>query len=156
MSVVVLAALLLTGASAAAPPAELIFSCRVRGGKTVTVTGDGGRLVYRYGTARRPELTIVGTAADGNVFKRIAVHGGAWDTQLRFVNGAYSYVVHSFPRSDIADNVATSGLMVFRGGKKILDRDCAPWAEMSLSDPETYERLETIPDSPEGAPSAWD
>lgn len=161
---VVLAALLVTGTSAAASlspnpigpktgaPVHTIFSCRLPGGKNVTVTGSAGRFVYRYGTARRPELTIVGTAASRNVFKQVAVHGGDWDIQLRFVKGPYSYIVHSFPRNDIVDNVATSGLIVFRGGKRILDRNCAPWAAISLDDPED---LDAFPDIPEGTPSAW-
>lgn len=170
--IVLLAALLLTGSSAASRTSDsigpnarsgaavqpagrgrTIFSCRLRGAKIVTVTGGGGRYVYRYGTARRPELTIVGTAANGKVFKQTATHGGAYDIQLRFVRGEYSYIVHSFPRNDIVDNVPTSGLMVFRGGRRILDRDCSPWARISFGD---FEDLYELPDNPEGAPSAWD
>jgi hypothetical protein len=162
--VVVLAALLLTGVGAAGRtpkqigPAvqsqrgHIIFSCRLGGGKIATVTGAGGRFVYRYGTARQSELTIVGTAANGALFKRADVHGGDPDIQLRFVRGAYSYIVHSFPRNEIVDNVPLSGLIVFRAGRRILDRDCSPWAKLSL---EESDDLEEVPDIPEGAPSAW-
>jgi hypothetical protein len=169
--VVVLAALLLAGTGAAGPAPEpigpaaqsevavqaaaegdTIFSCRLPRGKIVTVTRDGEQFLYRYGTAGRTELTIEGTEANGRIFKQASVHGGTYDIQLRFVSGEYSYIVHSFPRSDIVDNVPRSGLMVFRGGKKIMDRNCAPWAEISFGD---FGYLFALPDSPAGAPSAW-
>lgn len=168
----VLAALLLAGTGAAGPTPESIgpaaqsgaavqraagghtvFSCRLPRGKIVTVTQDGGQFLYRYGTAGRPELTIEGTTANGRIFKQAAVHGGSYDIQLRFVSGEYSYIVHSFPRSDIVDNVPTSGLIVFRGGRKIMDRNCSPWAAISFED---FEDLHALPDIPEGAPSAWE
>jgi hypothetical protein len=165
--ILVLSAALLLAGPAGAKPARLsatageaavapgIFTCRLRDGKTVKVTGDGEHWVYRYGGAARPELTIVATPARGNVFKRIAVHGGDWEVQLRFVSGEYSYIVHSFPRNDIVDNVPSSGLVVFRGAKRILRRDCTPWAAISLADPGVFEGLESVPELPEGAPSAW-
>ena len=148
-------------ASAAEPQAAVeqaagehtVFSCQLSGGKIVTVTQDGGQFLYRYGTAGRPELTIEGTTANGRIFKQASVHGGSYDIQLRFVSGEYSYIVHSFPRSDIVDNVPRSGLMVFRGGTKILDRNCSPWAAISFED---FGDLHALPDSPEGAPSAWE
>ena len=169
--IVVLAALFLAGPGAAGPTPEpigpaarpeaaveraageqTVFSCRLPGGKIVTVTRDGGHFLYRYGAAGRPELTIEGTAANGRLFKQAALHGGAYDIQLRFVSGAYSYIVHSFPRSDIVDNVPRSGLMVFRGGRRIMDRSCEPWADISFGD---FDPLFALPDIPEGAPSAW-
>ena len=169
--IVVLAALFLAGTGAAGPTPEpigpaaqpeaavqraagehTIFSCRLPRGKIVTVTRDGGRFLYHYGTAGRPELTIEGTAANGRIFKQAAVHGGSYDIQLRFVSGEYSYIVHSFPRNDIVDNVPRSGLIVFRGGTRIMDRNCEPWADISFGD---FDHLFALPDIPEGAPSAW-
>jgi hypothetical protein len=135
-----------------APAGHTIFSCRLPGGKVATVTGSGGGYLYGYGTARRRELTIIGTARSKTLFKRTEVHGGAWAIQLRFVRGEYSYVVHSFPRNEIVDNVPTSGLVVFRAGRRILDRNCSPWAEISFED---FEDLYALPDIPEGAPSVW-
>ena len=130
-----------------------VFSCRLPGGKIATVTQDGEQFLYRYGTAGEAELTIEGTAANGRIFKQAALHGGTYDIQLRFVSGEYSYILHSFPRSDIVDNVPRSGLMVFRGGTKIMDRNCSPWAAISFEHPED---LYALPDIPEGAPSAWE
>jgi hypothetical protein len=169
---VVLAALLLTGAIAAtltpqaigtaaakpkakahpAPRAPTLFSCRLRGGKVVTVTGTEGGLVYRYGAPGRPELTIVGKPADKNIFYAIAVHGGDWDKLLRFVKGEYSYIVNSFPRNEIVDNVPISSLIVFRGSKKILERDCSSWADLDW----TSIDLEDYPENPKGAPSIFE
>lgn len=170
--VVLLAALLLAGTGTAGPTPEptasaaepqatgqqaagehTVFSCQLSGGKIATVTQDGGQFLYRYGSAGRAELTIEGTAANGRLFKQAALHGGTYDVQLRFVSGAYSYIVHSFPRSDIVDNVPRSGLMVFRDGRKIMDRNCSPWAAVSFEHPEY---LYALPDIPEGAPSAWE
>ena len=130
-----------------------VFSCQLSGGKIVTVTRDGGQFLYRYGAAGRPELTLEGTGKNGRLFKQAALHGGAYHTELRFVSGAYSYVVHSFPRSDIVDNEPTSGLMVFQGEKMIMDRSCAPWAAISFGD---FDYLSELPDIPEGAPAAWE
>jgi hypothetical protein len=164
----VLAALLLTGAAGRAPhpnaPAARprpavqtaqrghgIFSCRLPGGRIATVTGIAGGMVYRYGPPGRPEITILGTPANRKLFHMIAVHGGDWDIQLRFVKGEYSYIVDSFPRNEIVDNVPVSSLTVFRGGKKILERNCSPWAEISLGDID----LSEFPENPRGAPSLY-
>lgn len=130
-----------------------VFSCQLSGGKIVTVKQDGGRLLYRYGTPGEAELEIEGTPTNGRIFQHASVHGGAYDVELLFVSGAYSYIVHSFPRSDIVDNDPTSGLMVFRSGEKIMDRDCAPWAAISFLGDVVYEP--ELPDLPEGAPSRW-
>lgn len=128
-----------------------VFSCQLGGGKTVTVRRDGERFLYRYGTAGKAELTIEGTPANGRILQQTAVHGGTNHIELRFVSGAYSYVVHSFPRSDIVDNVPTSGLRVYRGGRVIMDRSCSPWAPMSTEDFSEFD----LPRVPEGAPDAW-
>lgn len=154
--VLVIAALLMMGTSAAstAKPAaaKAVFSCKLPGGKTVTVTGGGERFVYRYGTAKRAELTIVGTIAGKNLTKRFVAHGGEWFIDLRFIKGDYSYVAYSFPRSDAMDNEPRSGLRVYRGGKTILDRKCAPFANILFEDPDD---LTAIPETPNGSPSAW-
>lgn len=150
----VLATFFLAPASmASTAPGPTIFACQLSGGKIVTVTGSDAGFVYRYGTARKPELTITGTLAGKNLSKRLEVHGGDIDAQLRFVSGEYSYIVHSFPRNKIVDNQPVSGLKVFRSNKKISDRACKPWAKISFAD---YEDLDAVPDIPEGAPSAWE
>lgn len=128
-----------------------VFSCQLGGGKIVTVRRDGERFLYRYGTAGQAELTIEGTPTNGRIFQQTAVHGGTNDIELRFVRGAYSYVVHSFPRSDIVDNVPTSGLRVYRGGRVIMDRSCSPWVAISSEDFSAFD----LPPVPEGAPDAW-
>jgi hypothetical protein len=128
-----------------------LFACALPGGKTVKVTARGDRITYRFGTPRRAELMIVGSAANRNMFATTRLHGGpTYWTQLRFVRGEYSYVVHSVPRSRTLDNVASSGLMVFRGGRLISDRACRRWTELS------FDALAEIPEDREGAPSAFD
>ncbi len=130
-----------------------VFSCQLGGGKIVTVRQHGERFLYRYGTAGQAELTIEGTPTNGRIFQQTAVHGGTNDIELRFVSGAYSYVVHSFPRSDIVDNVPVSGLRVYRGGRMIMDRSCSPWAALSF---EGINSVHDLPGLPEGAPDAWE
>jgi hypothetical protein len=167
---VVLAALLLAGASAAssaprangsaartkaavqpAPRGHIVFACRLPGGKRVTVTGVEGGMVYRYGTAARSELTILGTPANGNFFYDIGVHGADRDVLLRFVKGEYSYIVNSFPRNEIVDNQPVSSLTVFRGHKIILERPCSPWAEIHLGDID----LQDFTENPKGSPTIF-
>jgi hypothetical protein len=132
-------------------PASTLFACALPGGKTVRVTARGDRITYRFGTPRRPELTIVGSAADGNLFATTRLHGGpTYFTQLRFVSGEYSYVVHSIPRSRILDNRAYSGVMVFRNGRRIADHPCRRWTALSFAD------ITEMPEDREGAPSASD
>ncbi len=136
-------------ASSAAQPSagtSTLFHCAVRGGKVATVAAEGDRFVYRYGPPGRPELTIAGTASEGNVFRQSHNHLAV---QLRFLSGEYSYVVHSIPRSDILDNVPRSGLIVFRNGRRIFERACSPWAALDLF------ALEAVPEDREGAPSEF-
>ena len=130
-----------------------VFFCPLGGGKLVTVGKDGERYRYRYGTARQAELTIEGTPTNGRLFVQSELHGGEHMVELRFVSGAYSYVVHSFPRSDIVDNVPTSGLRVYQGNRMITDRSCSPWAELSDED---FNSFETLPRVPLGSPDIWE
>ena len=130
-----------------------VFFCPLGGGKLVTVGKDGERYRYRYGTARQAELTIEGTPTNGRLFVQAEPHGGEHMVELRFVSGAYSYVVHSFPRSDIVDNVPTSGLRVYQGNRMITDRSCSPWAELSDEDFNSFEKLPRVP---LGSPDIWE
>lgn len=145
---VLMGAALLYGSTGTALAKGPVFSCKLPGGKTVTVTGEGERFTYRYGTAKKAELVIVGTVAGRNITKRSALHGGGSLDDLRFVKGAYSYVVYGVPRNDIRDSDAVSGLTVFRGGNIVMERKCAPFAELTAD-------LSEIPETPNGSPSFW-
>jgi len=70
------------------------FMCQL-GPKAVRVTTEGRDLVYRFGTTNTTELTIRGNAASRNVFFRHDTGMRSDGQQLRFVNGAYSYVLSS-------------------------------------------------------------
>jgi hypothetical protein len=146
------AAMLPDGGSNAQQPgrAATLFACSLPGGRAVRVTAQGDRITYRFGTPRRAELTIAGSAADQNVFATTRLHGGpTYFTQLRFVRGEYSYVVHSIPRTRTLDNTASSGVTVFRNGRRIAGHSCRRWAALSFAD------IAEIPEDREGAPSAF-
>jgi len=98
------------------------FVCSV-GTKQASITTEGGRLVYRYGRPRQPELTIRQSSSAPNVFYRIDWWPSANSQQLRFVNGRYSYGVSSW---FVAGRGAEEGvgLFVMRDGKVVSWRRC--------------------------------
>jgi hypothetical protein len=144
--------ILLPGQLAAQQPgrAETLFACTLDGGKRVRVTRQGDRLTYRFGTARRAELTIVGSPSAGNLFAATALHGGStYYTQLRFVRGQHSYIVYAMEGGRITDSAGSSGLIVFRDGRRIAQRNCARLTELSFG------AIREVPEDAEGAPLAW-
>ena len=109
-----------------------LFACSV-GGKQVSVTVMGDRLVYHYGTARKDEMAIIGVPASGNVFQMWQRYAGI-EKQLRFTTGEYSYIVYSVDGNARVGAHETSGLVVMRGVKTISDKTCSPFAELELPD----------------------
>ena len=129
---------------------ETLFACTLSGGKTVRVTRQGDRLTYRYGTNSRSELTILGSPAARNLFAATALHGGpSYYTQLRFVRGPYSYIVYAMEGGRITDSAGSSGLIVFRNSRRIVERECARMTELSFAS------IGDLPEDSEGAPLAW-
>ena len=140
-----LAFLAVAACAAAAPStayaqrAETMFNCALTNGKTVRVTAQGDRLTYRYGTARRAELTLTGTPASRNVF----YFGERYFNilhQIRFVSGRHSYIVYSLPGSERADARGSFGVTVLRDGRKISDTQCRRETEFQAGF-ELFERL---------------
>ena len=89
--------MILASASSLAHPVgkpNFDFVCQM-GSKSVRVATEGDELVYRYGTAANPELTIRGSARNHNLFFLHEGGGRGEAQQLRFVNGDYSYVLYS-------------------------------------------------------------
>jgi hypothetical protein len=129
-----LAALLPVGscfaATAEGSPAK-VFACSI-GDKQVSVATVDGRLVYRYGTASKADLSIVGIPGAGNIhWLRASFAGG--EAQLRFTNGEYSYIVYSVEGSN-AGATGGSGLIVARGTKVISDRSCSRYEDWAMPD----------------------
>lgn len=118
---------LLAGA-ASGGSAPLLFRCTL-GAKHATVTAVGKTLVYQYGSAKRVELRIVGSAAAGNLFYRTARYA-AVERQLRFTAGRYSYIVFSVGGSPQVGASADSGLSVLDGTRHVADDSCHPWSEL--------------------------
>ncbi len=135
--------LLVLAVLVATPPAsartETIFSCNL-GAKRAVVTIDSRGFVYRYGTARKTDLTIVEKAGSANVH----AYWGRYVSplrQLRFTAGEYSYLLYTMAANERMDTRGTAGLMVLRGSKVISDRQCKPWVEFTGG----YERIDALP-----------
>jgi hypothetical protein len=132
-TIIVAAALgsLCSGASADA--AVPLFTCRI-GDHTVSVTDTGGQIAYHYGTAGKIEMSIVGTAQSGTVLQLEQRFAGM-EYQLRFKNGAYSYIVYSSEGNGRSGAAASSGLVVMQGAKRLSDKSCSPYADLTLPPP---------------------
>lgn len=123
---------------------ETVFQCTLRNGKTVRVTAQGGTLVYEYGRGRRTELSLRGSAGSGNIFY-LTQRYASIQSQLRFANGEYSYIVHSMGASVIADSRGISGLVVMRGNRRIADHGCRHQTEFTGG----FELLQGLPEDRE-------
>ncbi len=112
------------------------------------MTTQGDQIVYHFGTASKDEITIVGSAASGNVFEMAQRYAG-WEYQLRFTKDNFSYIVYSSEANERVGASATSGLVVMKGTKRILDKNCSPQAYVTLpperlkvpQDSETYSAM---------------
>jgi len=112
-------------AQPAAP--QPVFACSL-GKKSVSVTAEGVRLTYIFGTAAKTEMSIVGSAALKNVWYREARYAGM-EHQLRFANGDYSYIVYNMEGNGRSGASASSGLVVMKGKETVADMPCAHYAE---------------------------
>ena len=131
-SLLALALISLSATAHAESAPKVLFTCAI-GAKTVSVTAAGKDLIYHYGTAKKDEMTIVGSAAAKNIFQMAQRYAGM-EYQLRFTNGDVSYLVYSAEGNPQVGAAAISGLMVMRGTKTIADKSCAQWSELTLPD----------------------
>jgi hypothetical protein len=107
------------------PAPRTIFSCAVGGGRIARVTVRGRLLTYHYGRPGRDELRIVGGPGSGNVYWMTQRYTGE-ESQLRFTQGAFSYILYSMGGNSMTDAQPVSGLVVQRGPtRRLLDRSCA-------------------------------
>ncbi len=134
LSLLALAPASLSGTAQAESAPKVLFTCMI-GAKTVSVTTAGKNLIYHYGTgtAKKNEMTIVGSPAAKNIFQMAQRYAGM-EYQLRFTNGDISYLVYSAEGNPQVGAAAISGLMVMRGTKTIADKSCAQWFELTLPD----------------------
>jgi hypothetical protein len=123
---------------------ETVFRCNLDNGKMVQVTAQGGRLFYRYGTARRAELSLTGSARSGNV-RFMQQRYASIQSQLRFTNGQYSYIIHEMGASQVAQSNSISGLVVMRGNRRIGDYSCRRFTEFSAA----FDLLRSLPEDTE-------
>ena len=128
--IIALAALALAAAGpAAARPngnPDFSFTCEL-GSKQLRITTEQGRLVYRYGSERGTELTIVEQPAKRNVLYRYELYPRSNLQQLRFRNAGHDYVLYSyFSAADYSGRgfADEAGLIVMRGGKILWRKKC--------------------------------
>lgn len=129
-SILVAVALLSVGGRAHADPATSLFACRI-GTHTVSVTDTGGQLSYRYGTAGKDEMRIVAATKSGKVFQMQQRFADP-EYQLRFENGAYSYVVFSMEGNGRSGAQPVSGLVVMKGTKVLSNKFCSPYEDLTV------------------------
>ena len=109
---------------------QRVFVCSL-GRKSVTVTAAGSQLTYSFGTATHTELRIVANAKRGDVFYRSDIYDSP-EQQLRFLAGAYSYILYSMDGNPRKDVKAVSGLLVAKDGKRVVDMPCAPYEQFGV------------------------
>lgn len=103
-----------------------VFACSL-GRKSVSVTRLGEKLTYTFGTSNHTEISITGSALQGNLYHWSGLYAGP-EQQLRFVNGQYSYIVYNMAGNSNTDTMAISGLSVIKGDNLILDVSCKHYA----------------------------
>ncbi|SFQ00629.1 hypothetical protein SAMN04488241_12110 [Sphingomonas rubra] len=104
----------------------------------VSVSAVGNRLTYQFGTPAKVEMTIIASAAQGNVFFRMDRYA-SMEYQLRFTNGPYSYIVYSMGANQRAGSDDVSGLVVMKGKQQIANMNCIRFSELNL--PFDYDQL---------------
>ena len=119
--------LLSSGAARAETRPTLLFSCAI-GAKTVSVTKTGTRFVYRFGTDSHSDMTIVGDPVAGNIFRLRQMYAGP-ETQVRFTNGEFSYIVLAAEGNANVGARSIAGVTVIRGLKNIAFTTCARFTE---------------------------
>lgn len=148
-------ALALATAASARPDGkpDFTFTCSI-GGKHAKVSTEGGRLVYRFGTAARTELTIAHEPKLSNVLYRYELYPRSNLQQLRFRNGPFSYALLNYwsaPGHDGTGYADDSWLMVLHGSRLISSRKCRDASEFTED-----HRLDRLPEAPLLTPAEWD
>lgn len=126
--------------------AKTIFQCRI-GTRLASVSLVGDALTYRFGVPRRPELSIRGGPASGNVSYHRTLYARGELQVLRFRRGDHSYLVHatwSAP-SGGASEAFEAGVVVMRGATVLRALQCRP----GQGDMREYALFRRLPQEPE-------
>lgn len=117
---------------------EIVFSCPISGGKTVSVCASSlndekARIAYRFGTLKDVELELVNDASRRGdaVEYNEAVGARGYDLFVRFRSGDYGYVVQQrwdgCPRSADEHCKGSSffaGVTVYKAGRRLNRHEC--------------------------------
>lgn len=118
-----LLSLLATPALACEPAEAAVFSCSTGSGKTVHICQASTDVVYRFGTASKPEMTVRVPTADLKWQRDYGSGGGSED--LHFPNGAVTYQVTYAKHWDSEDHDAEASVLVIQPGKRQVEIACS-------------------------------
>lgn len=113
----------------ATPATQTVFTCPV-GHKRIAITLRDDRLTYTFGSAGRPEILLTG-GPDGGVFYHNQDYGRGEDQTLRFVNGAWRYLIYNhwhapeqLEHGRMSPEYNGSGLLVMKGNTIVRRINC--------------------------------
>lgn len=125
-----------------------LYNCPFGEARALSVCA-GDQIVYRFGPTDDPELELRRTAGeDGVLYSVVHRPGEAHQTQLRFRNGAYDYVVYSDQEN------RDSGVVVLRQGRPINRLQC-PTASAQTHLPTEDIRRTIRPDRRQDRRNTW-
>ena len=120
-------------ASLCRAPEPVLFTCDV-GAKTVSICGQKqGGAVYRFGRPGRIEFETAGLHFNDHGFS------GGGETQVYVVTPTHRYIVYDkVIKTTLNDEGRynpreTAGLVVQKGGRTALNRECARWTDFEPS-----------------------
>jgi len=140
-----------------APAPQTLFACTARQ-KRITITLRDDRLTYSFGPPGWPEIRLNG-GPGGGVYYHRQLYGRGEDQTLRFVNGAWGYVIFNhwhapeqLGHGRIAPEYNASGLLVMKG-RMIVRRINCDKGSGDLHEWSIFKRLEQDDENltPEGA-----
>ena len=128
--------------------AETIFQCRI-GTRQATVTLENDRLTYRYGRPGRPEISIAGGPASGNISYHRTLFARGEHQVLRFRSGGHSYLVGAnWAAPSPGGSEYVEGRVVVMRGEAILRELRCRRGEGDMREYPVFRRLPQEPDNP--------
>lgn len=103
-----------------------LYNCPFEDGRVLSVCA-GDEIAYRFGPLADPELELIRDPAAGGVSYSVdRRRGEGRQSQVRFENGNYDYIVYSSQagRRGRGRGEGESGVVVLRGGEEINHMEC--------------------------------
>ena len=121
------------------PSENVVFSCPVERGKTISVCAspdnkNGARIIYRFGTSNKVDLELTAdTSLETTVVEyNHELSAREYNTFVRFKSGEYAYTVQqrwdgcpSSPDELCKEDSFFAGVTVYKSGKRVTRRECS-------------------------------